>query len=143
MYSQNDKRWKHKPLNNSKTITIGSHGCLLTTFCNIINNRYKKERWTPLTLNKELIIQGGYTSGNLIIWDKIESILGCKCYPWYTEEIKYSLTDYYIANYLHYGAGHFVNLVEINNGKYKIFNVWNGEIEEIEKPRRISKVSFL
>ena len=143
MLHQNDNRWKDKPLNGSQTITIGSHGCLLTSLCNIYNHHAQQQIYTPLSLDKKLKEIKGYTDGNLIIWSAIETVFNCKCIPWFTDNIDYSLRDYYIANFLHFGTGHFTNIVFADSKAVRIYDVWDDQEKLIDYPRRVVKVSFV
>lgn len=141
MYNQNDKNWKNTPINNSSN-TIGEVGCLLTSLVNIYKIKHSDSIMTPPYLNALLIEKNGYTPGNLIIWAAVEKALNVKIQHIYTGEIEYDINSFYIVNFLNFGTGHFTNLLSYENGKYNIFDVWDGKEKTISKPRRLVKVTF-
>ena len=141
MYQQNNMRWKNASINNSKVETIGSVGCLLTSLCNIHNAKYNDDM-TPPDLNDKLIMNNGYTNGNLIIWSVVEHILKCSIKHYYEGEVEYDMNSYYIVNFLHFGTGHFTNLLNKKEDRYNIYDVWDGKRYAIPKPRRIVKVTY-
>lgn len=62
--SQRDPKWSNIPLGTSKTTTIGSHGCTITSLAMLLGT-------TPDVVNKKLLSVNGYAQTNLIIWTKI------------------------------------------------------------------------
>lgn len=141
-YSQNDIRWKDKPLNNSLN-AIGEVGCLLTSLVNIYKIRHPEIDITPFSFNRGLIEHDGYTKDNYIIWAVVEKLLDVKIEHIYTGVIEYDVNSYYIVNFLNFGCGHFTNLVSKKDNDYNIFDVWDGKYKTITTPRRFVKVRFM
>ncbi len=71
-YSQNDSKWKNKPLGTSGT--IGEYGCLITDVA--MTSCYFGHDETPLSINEKLTRGGGYVNGNLFVWGALS-----KMYP--------------------------------------------------------------
>ena len=69
-FSQNDPRWKDKPIGTKGT--IGGVGCLMCDGTMVAN--YYGFQETPLTFNEKLTQNGGYQDGNLMIWGKIPQL---------------------------------------------------------------------
>jgi hypothetical protein len=141
MYSQNNKIWKHEPLNKSDN-TIGEVGCLLTSLVNIYKIKHPDSIMTPLYLNALFVEKNGYTKDNYIIWSVVETILDVEIQHIYTGEIEYNINSFYIVNFLNFGSGHFTNLLSYENSEYNIFDVWDGTYKTISTPRRLVKVVF-
>ena len=139
---QNDPRWKSKQLGRSN-VTIGTHGCLLTSLVNIYNQRYN-EAMTPAELNDQMNVMAGFTSGGLIIWDIASKILQADIKPHFAGDIVYDSRTFYIVNFISGGIGHFSNLIEKSNDKYFIYDVWNGLniIRDHSEIRRVVRVSY-
>jgi hypothetical protein len=64
--SQRDPRWKDIKLGTSKTTSIGSHGCTISSLGYILKT-------TPDVVNKRLNEVGGYANTNLVIWEKLST----------------------------------------------------------------------
>lgn len=76
LYSQRDPAWKSIPLGTSRTTTIGSHGCTITSLAMAAD-------LTPKEVNEKLNKVGGYANTNLIIWSKIKEAI-----PWMEFEFR-------------------------------------------------------
>lgn len=71
LYSQKDSRWASNKLGTSN-VTIGSYGCLITAAA-MVCKFYGKDT-DPSRINQALIDVNGYASGNLLIFDAINTI---------------------------------------------------------------------
>jgi hypothetical protein len=90
--SQRDIRWANTPLGTSKTTTIGSHGCTITSLAMLFNT-------TPDVVNKELLRVNGYANTNLIIWTKIPQAFPggefiTRAYSYNNNQVKTSIEKY-------------------------------------------------
>ena len=143
MFYQNDSRWKNIKLGKSN-VTIGSHGCLLTSICNIINHKNSNEAFTPEKLNQLLINEKGFTNEGLIIWAVVERLFNVRIDSNYKGQINYDANNYYIVNYINFGAGHFVNLIETEGIKFFVFDVWDGlnKVKNQHEIRRYVKLFY-
>ncbi|MCS6993986.1 MAG: C39 family peptidase [Anaerolineales bacterium] len=65
-FSQTDPAWKNKLLGFDKTSTIGSYGCLLTSFT-MCATHYGADDLTPDTLNEKMKAVGGFQAGTAFI----------------------------------------------------------------------------
>lgn len=140
---QNDELWKNEKLGNTK-LTIGSHGCLLTSLTNIYNQKYRQDK-TPDQFNRELIQNNGYTKDGLIIWDTAKKLLECDRIDInYKGVIDYDMYNYFIVNYLNFGYGHFTNLIEKSNNDFFVFDVYDNKnkLKKVNEIRRVIKVYF-
>jgi uncharacterized protein YoxC len=70
-YSQNDAQWKALKHGTSNS-TIGSTGCTITALAMALASIGYDEN--PKTANQKLTENGGYSSGNLLLWTAIEKI---------------------------------------------------------------------
>ncbi len=69
--SQSDARWKSEKLGTS-TSTIGGYGCLITSVSMMLNHfGFDTD---PSRLNKLLVANNGYSSGNLFVWGSLYSL---------------------------------------------------------------------
>ncbi len=83
--SQRSAQWRSIPLGTAPVasrITIGSDGCALVSAC-MLGNYLSAKKFTPKTLNEELIRRNGYAKNRqgykcLIIWSVVASIYGIK-----------------------------------------------------------------
>jgi hypothetical protein len=96
---------------------------------------------TPIDLNRELILNKGYTGDNYIIWSVVSEILDLEIDHHYTGDIEYSINDYFIVNYINNGYGHFTNLISKKGDEYNVFDVWDNNYRTKTDIRRVVKVS--
>lgn len=139
---QNNELWRDKKLGRSQ-LTIGSHGCLITSLCNIYNMR-SKNFITPDTFNGLMTENHGINSQGLVIWNIAEIILKAKIEHIYKGAMTYDVNSYYIVNFLLSGHGHFTNLLEISGDKYFIYDVWDASYKVLKAKdiRRVVKVIY-
>jgi hypothetical protein len=84
----------------------------------------------------------GYTNTGLILWDVVTRILEIRIDPNFSGVVDYGIYTYYIVNYINFGVGHFTNLIEKENYRYFIFDVWDGKnkLKEHKDIRRVIKI---
>ena len=143
MLFQNDRRWRNIPLGRS-SVTIGSHGCLITSLCNSYNIRRGQEILTPDIFNQKMIDMGGYTPGGLVIWSVAQKILNAEINSNYTQGM-FNMDDYfYIVNYIFGGIGHFTNLIGFDGFDVNVFDVYDGDHKKIPRKeiRRVVSISY-
>jgi ABC-type bacteriocin/lantibiotic exporter with double-glycine peptidase domain len=71
MYKQCDPAWRNEQLGTSSS-TICSAGCLMSSAAMALAGT--GHSYNPSTLNQWLKSHGGYVSGNLFVWDSINSL---------------------------------------------------------------------
>lgn len=74
--SQRDPKWSSIKLGTSAT-TIGGYGCTITCLGYLVG-------MTPDKVNERMNAVGGYASGNLVIWTKVQEAIGVTCYRYTT-----------------------------------------------------------
>ncbi len=79
-FSQRNAAWSGQKLGTS-TSTIGSAGCAMTCVASVL--KYRGADVDPGKLNMWLTKNGGYSNGNLIVWDKAATYNGTR---WLTYE---------------------------------------------------------
>ncbi len=93
-FSQNDARWKDDK-HGSSTSTIGKTGCTITGLTMLLVSIGYDE--TPKTVDDKLTANGGYASGNLILWQTIEKIWPRAKFRWrgytYTDDDNAKIAD--------------------------------------------------
>ena len=92
LLSQRDPRWSSVPLGNSKTTTIGSHGCLIVNLGILAG-------LDPLEVNARLLSVNGYANTNLVIWAKIKEAIPHlefieRGYVYNNDKVKQAISDY-------------------------------------------------
>lgn len=93
-FSQNDPSWKNDKHGTSNS-TIGSTGCTITDLTmQLVSIGYNE---TPKTVDDKLTANGGYASGNLIIWQAINKIWPRAKFQWrgysYTDDDNAKVSD--------------------------------------------------
>lgn len=108
-YSQLDRRWKNTLLGDSKTATIGTDGCTVTSLTNLLNRVFGLNL-KPTDVNSELQNKKAFLDKTgLIIWSRVQL-----AFP----QLKWIYRDY---NYNNIRVSHYVYLkrlpvlVEVNN----------------------------
>lgn len=93
-YSQNDSQWKSLKHGTSSS-TIGATGCTITALSMMLHSIGYEEN--PKTVNDKLTRNGGYASGNLIIWSAINKIWPRAKWTWrgysYTDDDNAKVAD--------------------------------------------------
>lgn len=72
VFGQRDPQWSGKPLGSSKTTTLGSHGCVVTSMAMIC--RYYGKDTDPERLNDAILSVKGFIDTNLFDWKAIVKI---------------------------------------------------------------------
>lgn len=94
LYSQNDPKWKSNKHGTSNS-TLGATGCTITGLAMLLKSIGYDE--TPATVNDKLTANGGYASGNLIIWSAINKIWPRAKFTWrghtYTDDDNAKIAD--------------------------------------------------
>lgn len=127
--SQRDPRWKNILLGYSKTATIGSDGCFITSIAYILKTN-------PAIINERLKAVGGFVSetGNLI-WDKIPVAfpgvtITHLLHAYNNDVVKANLPAFITVNGAPIGAPlHAVVYV----GNQKMMDPWTGNLESTSK----------
>lgn len=93
-FSQNDPAWKSDKHGTSSS-TIGATGCTITALTmQLVSIGYNE---TPKTVDDKLTANGGYASGNLIIWQAINKIWPRAKFNWrgysYTDDDNAKVAD--------------------------------------------------
>lgn len=93
-FSQNDPAWKGDKHGTSNS-TIGATGCTITALTMALSSIGYNE--TPKTVDDKLTTNGGYASGNLIIWQAINKIWPRAKFQWrgytYTDDDNAKIAD--------------------------------------------------
>jgi len=93
-YSQNDPQWKGLKHGTSGS-TIGATGCTITALSMMLHSIGYEEN--PKTVNEKLTNNGGYASGNLIVWSAIQKIWPRAKFSWrgysYTDDDNAKVAD--------------------------------------------------
>lgn len=135
-YSQNDIQWKSIKHGTSSS-NIGATGCTITALAMMLQSIGYEEN--PKTVNQKLTDNGGYSNGNLLLWESINKIWPRAKWTWrgwsYTDDDNAKIASA-IKNY---GSC----LVEVNGapiggtkhwviyiGNQKMIDPWDG----LEKP---------
>lgn len=138
-FSQNDPAWKNDKHGTSNS-TIGATGCTITALTmQLVSIGYEE---TPKTVDDKLTANGGYASGNLILWSTINKIWPRAKWTWrgwsYTDDdnakVAQAIKDYGSCLVAVNGApiggaakdGHWVLYI----GNQKLIDPWDGK----EKP---------
>ncbi len=124
--NQRDPRWANLQLGTS-SVTIGSHGCLITSIASILNT-------TPDVVNERLKSVNGFKDGNLVIWAKIpEAFPGVSCqrvWSYNNDDVLQNIPCIVQVDGSPIGAPmHFVAFV----GDHKLMDPWTGTIDPTSK----------
>ncbi len=159
---QNNSLWADDVMANddNTTYTIGEHGCIVTSVCNIINmhNKLKTDArpLNPKDLNKSIKDNKGYTENGLILWATLAKIIGAKIDPYFYlinergmennyGEVNFKRKGtYYIARLNTDTGYHFLNMLGECSGHYLLFDVYDDRFLFVLKNeiKRIIKISF-
>ena len=144
LFTQVDPRWKNETMGNNLD-SIGSYGCLLTSFANLTIPTAKTPL-TPAMLNVFLKLNRGclglakkdcpVNQQSLIIYDVIEYLLECKVNLSFTGEPVKTRNTFYIAKFVNStGLTHFTNIIDYTkyNDEVMIFDVLTGRKEPFKR----------
>jgi len=98
-FYQCDSRWGNQKLGTAAYDTICSAGCAMTSVTMALykyNTRLYNDITYPPMLNKWLTLNGGYVSGDLIVWDSVRRLGTLGVYGIYT-----SLTGAQVRSFIH------------------------------------------
>lgn len=73
-YKQGDPRWRNQFLGTS-TVTIGDYGCAITSIAMVDSRFDPANPWNPSQVDEWFTNHNGYVDGNLVAWDRINSLL--------------------------------------------------------------------
>lgn len=134
-YSQRDSRWSSILLGNSSVYTIGSDGCLLTSYAMVYHNTWFTPT-TPDQLNTSAISRGCFDPGSAII--KHGCTLNSRGGPhWFTfvsmSQVASALcAGYPVVVYVTWGGGHKMLVYRYSGGStssmgsYTVVDPWYG-----------------
>lgn len=74
-WSQRNPAWANQRLGTKNGTTIGSHGCLITSLAMMNAGFDPRNQLTPNQVDDIFTNKGGYSNGNLVIWNKINQLL--------------------------------------------------------------------
>lgn len=159
---QNNSLWSKDIMADGKkgTYTLGEHGCVITSVCNIINMHKKlkadSKPCNPRDLNKLVKENKGYTEDGLVIWAVLEKIIGAKIEPYFYlinergKDNHYGNVNfqqenvYYIARLNTDTGYHFLNMLGVCSGNYLLFDVYDDRFLFVPsyEIKRIIKITF-
>lgn len=160
-FTQTDENWKNEimthPKDQNYPDTLGEWGCLVTAVSNVL---YQRGIFTnPKVLNEIIIRNKGYLylfdpdtpkeQASFLRFGVLEKLYNFKKTTYNQNKyLAYGINNYYIGFYKVFYNGrfytHFVNIIEDKGDTKIIFDVYRGEIKELNNEDfiKIYKLEF-